>query len=197
MTPTAILQQFAASAQEIHDSDKEQRMVFAEQGISLRSTGGFFSFFAKKEVKRAVREENTRTWEVFTRALSDVLGRDKVAEISTRYGLDLERIQAKAKPLLAKHVEIFSVGSSRVFTRDIKRLHADQKLKTLPTEEIIARLDRITPFPVFGEKLDPLHISGTPTTLKTHLFHDPLLMDKEAQALLLNAGEITFKAWQE
>ncbi len=107
--------------------------------------------------------------------------------------------EQEGKPLLAEHVELFSIGASQQFTRDVKRLcPTGTKIKHLLRTELQEKLKQSQGFDnILGQYLDPIHIGGTPSDFKAWFIHDPLLMDREKQLLFSDVQHLTFQAYLE
>src|SRR5689334_11542758 len=79
---------------------------------------------------------NEKTWAVFIDNLVKVIGHKKFQRICERYNFDAEDMMRKGKPLLAEHIELFSIGTAQLFTRDVKRFAPGRKIKELTRDEL-------------------------------------------------------------
>ena len=164
--------------------------------IVLNTDGAFGRNLSAPERQKQL---NQQTWRVFLHALIETIGMDKFLWICRRYQFDPKKLESQGKPLLEKHVRLFSIGSAQVLTRDIKRLCAPgTKIKQLTRSEIQEKLKRSQPFRgVLGKYINPMDICGTPTERRAWYIHDPLLMDREKQLLFSDAADLSHLAFIE
>lgn len=186
------LQGFIAAAQQAYNAPNPQHLVLAQGDQVALSRGA-----GRRSNSVQVQEQNRRTWDAFLRCASDVLGPGKVQDFCRRYRLNVQNMHRKGLPLLSEHVEAFSVGASRVTTRDLKQRFDQQRLREVSVEQLSQRLHAVNPFPIVGSFKDPREIFGTPMNIHSYFFHNPLSMDKETQLLLSDVGDLTFPDWQE
>src|SRR5579871_4038974 len=69
-----------------------------------------------KSLSQEALQQNRRTWKIFRESLVETIGQRKFDWICHRYRADLNftRMENLGKPLLPKHVELFSIGSSQL-----------------------------------------------------------------------------------
>jgi hypothetical protein len=174
----------------LHSQNKS--LVADDQGVavSLRNI--------PKNSSQAVCDQNRRTWKIFRESLVGTIGQDKFDWICSRYRsrINYSRMEGSGKPLLPEHVELFSIGSSQLLSRDIKRRFRE-KLSSLTREELRDKMGKVQPFPIVGNYKDPTKIHGAPGSFSAFFFHDKLLMDKEKQLLFSDVGRLTFHSWKE
>ncbi len=187
------LHNFAVEAQRAYDAPQLQRLVIQRDHHTIVSSAASHFLWSSQ----SIREENRRTWTVFLQSLESELGGTKVYEICKRYRLNTARAQRLGLPLLPKHVEMFSVGASRIKTRDLKGRHAELHLRMASVARLSEMMGSANPFPIVGWTMDPASIPGDPTRMSARFVFDPLLMDKEAQLLLSDAGRLPHEVWQE
>src|ERR1700690_2054750 len=60
------------------------------------------------------KQQNQKTWRVFQHSLINTIGMDKFLWICRRYQFNPKILESQGKPLLEKHVTLFSIGSSQV-----------------------------------------------------------------------------------
>lgn len=147
---------------------------------------------------RDEREVNKQTWRIFRETLVGTIGQRKFDWICHRYRSKINFIASEqyGDPLLPQHVELFSIGSNQLLTRDIKE-RFPEKLKTITLPALRERIRNVQPFPIVGMYKDPETIYGSPGTRLANYFHDKLLMDKEKQLLFSDVGRKSFTAWLE
>jgi len=164
--------------------------------IIINTDGAFGRNLSAPERQKQL---NQKTWRVFLHSLIDTIGMDKFLWICRRYQFDPKIAESQGKPLLEKHVRLFSIGSAQVMTRDIKRLCAPgTKIKQLTRSEIQEKLKRSQPFRgILGKYINPMDIYGTPTEKRAWYIHDPLLMDREKQLLFSDAADLSHLAFIE
>lgn len=190
MVEALSLQQFITAAQQAYDAPRKQSLsVGHNDHIVLGPVGPARSL--------QVQEKNRQTWDLFLRSVSHELGPVKVQEICKRYRFDVVKMYRQGAPLLPKHIEIFSVGASRIATKDLKRQFDQSHLRDLSVEQLSERLHTVNPFPIVGWSIDPRQISGDPTHTSSYFIYDPFWMDKETQLLFSDVGDLSFPAWQE
>jgi hypothetical protein len=144
------------------------------------------------------KQLNEKTWKVFIDSHVKVMGHKKFQWICERYHFDAEDRMRTGKPLLAEHVELFSIGAAQQFTRDVKRLAPGKKIKELTRYELQHKLQEAQPFAhILGRYLNPMHIGGAPADFRAWFVHDPLLMDKEKQVLFSDVQHLSFPAYLE
>ncbi len=132
-------------------------------------------------------EENRSSWRYLITSLNQILGVNKVASIFYRYGLSVDGIVQSGKPLLPTDIELCGVGSSRIFTKDLKK--AGEKLKSISSQELQKRWSLANPFPVNSCKF--------PLLPAKWINHNPLFMDQDAQNLLFDMHTLSFESWLE
>jgi len=186
------LQNFITSAQLAYNNPQQQHLVLG-QGEQIVLQDGIGRPLTSAEVQ----DQNRRTWNTFTRSLRDVIGTNKVQEICNKFRFNIQKMEREGLPLLAEHIELFSIGASRMMTRDIKQRVPQQHLRELTVAQLEEKMRMVNPFPVVGWSLDPREISGTPTNFLSWFFHDARLMDKETQLLFSDVRDLSFPAWQE
>lgn len=145
-----------------------------------------------------VREENKRTWRIFKESLIGTIGEQKFEWICQRYRsqLNFNHLETSGRPLLPQHIELFSIGSHQVLSRDIKERFPGH-LKLATRAQISERIHSAQPFPIVGSYVDPVRIPGPPSSLSAHIVHDKILMDKEKQLLFSDVEGLQFNAWVE
>ena len=159
------LQNFITSAQLAYNAPQQQHLVLG-QGDQLALRPGADRPLESLEAQ----DQNRRTWNVFARSLRDVIGVNKVQEICNRFRFNIQKMEREGLPLLAEHIELFSVGASRMMTRDIKQRIPQQHLRDLTVAQLEEKMRMVNPFPVVGWSLDPREISGTPTNFLSWFF---------------------------
>lgn len=160
-------------------------------GVSQHLLPSFFSSQAE--------EQNKRTWRIFRESLVGVIGEKKFDWICHRYRskLNFIKMEASGAALLPGHVELFTIGTAQVLTRDVKAQFPNHKIKTYSREQLTEKIKRVQPFPIIGAYKDPVAIWGSPGSFLGHFFHDKVLMDKEKQLLFSDVDRLTFPAWLE
>lgn len=144
------------------------------------------------------KQLNEKTWRVFIDSLVKVLGGKKYQSICDRYRFDPEGRMRKGMPLLAEHIELFSIGAGQLFTRDVKRQVPGTKIKALTRLQLRQCLEDAQPFSQkLVRYLHPMYIGGTPTDFRAWFVYDPLLMDKEKQSLFSDVQYLSFPAYLE
>jgi len=143
-----------------------------------------------------LKEQNRKTWQIFSRALENALGPKRVKRICERYAFNMERMEQMGMPLQTKHIEMFSFGSAEVRTSDLKPL-VDVKLEDLNPSQLDNYYRKLNPFPLLGEKIAPTRIGGAPMELWAWLFFSPTMMDKEKQLLLSDVENLSQEAYLE
>lgn len=193
MTSILRINHFSVSANEAHSSPIPKYLRADRAGLAVRQLD-LPGSFSPEELK-----QNKETWRIFQQSLIETIGQEKFDWICHRYRnrMNFSQLETLGQPLLPQHVELFSVGASQILSRDVKRSHFPEKLKTLSREDLTARLNWIQPFPIVGGYRDPLKISGSPGSYLSYLFHDKLLMDKEKQLLFSDTSRLTFPSWLE
>ncbi len=186
------LQNFITSAQLAYNAPQLQHIVLGQGDQPALCFGADRPLDSTE-----VQNQNRRIWNVFADSLRDVVGENKVQEICSRFRFSIERMKKEGHPLLGEHIQLFSIGASRMMTRDIKQHIPQQHLSDLSVLQLEERMKMVNPFPVIGWSLDPREISGPPTHFLSWFFHDALLMDKETQLLLSDVRNLSFHAWQE
>lgn len=143
-------------------------------------------------------EQNQQTWKIFRESLVDTIGQRKFEWICHRYRsrLNFMRMEQSGKPLLPEHVELFSIGSNQLLSRDIK-FRFPQNLRSITRAQLQERISLVQPFPIVGNYNDPMRISGSPSSMLAFFIHDKILMDKEKQFLFSDVGRLSFPAWME
>ncbi len=186
------LNQFVLAANQAYYAPKQHYLVADRQGlgVSVRPVG--------KSITSEMKNENKQTWKQFRESLIETIGRQKFDWICQRYRkyLNFTQVESTGQPLLAKHVELFGAGSSQLFSHDVKARFVG-KLRTLNRAELQERIRMVQPFPVVGEYINPVEITGAPQTRSGHFFHDKVLMDKEKQLLFSDAVTQSFPSWLE
>lgn len=172
-----------------------------EQNKSLVSNTdgiGVSLYDIPQSLSQEALQQNRRTWKIFRESLVETIGQRKFDWICQRYRtqLNFTRMENYGRPLLPEHIELFSIGSSQVLSRDIKD-HFPGKLKSATRTELKERIRLIQPFPVVGKYQDPMQIYGAPSSMWAWFFHNKVLMDKEKQLLFSDAGRLSFRAWLE
>ncbi len=186
------LYDFVAFGQRAYNAPEVQHLVL-DEGDRLGLCLGKHRRLQLAEIQ----QQNRRTWRVFARCLRDVIGESKVQKICSRFHFNIQKMEKEGLPLLAKHIELFSIGASRVMTHDIKRRSPQQRLRDLSVLQIQKRMRISNPIPILGWSLDPLKIPGTPTTFLSWFLYNPLLMDKETQLLLSDVADLSSSEWKE
>ncbi len=183
---------FVESANQAHAAPTSKYLCADVHGLGVRQLD-LPSSFSTDAV-----EQNKQTWKIFRQSLVDTIGQRKFEWICHRYRahLNFTRMENTGQALLPGHVELFSIGASQLFCRDIKA-RFPERIKTLSREQLTDRMRQIQPFPIVGSYRDPVKITGSPGSLLAHFFHDKLLMDKEKQLLFSDVERLTFAAWQE
>lgn len=141
---------------------------------------------------------NQNAWRIFRRALIDTLG-DKFGWICQRYGIDVDRKIQEGRPLLAKHVELFSIGAAQVLCCDVKRLcRLGTKVRDLSREVLCRKFKKAQVFHnILGKQLNPQQIFATPSDRKAWYTFDVALMDREKQICFEDVASLSFPAYQE
>lgn len=192
MTSVIRLNHFISVANQIYSAPVSHCLMADVHGLGVSPQP-----LARSTISRA-SEDNKRTWRVFKESLIGTIGQKKFDWICQRYRsrINFTHLERSGRPLLPKHVELFSIGSSQLLSRDIKN-GSRVKLKTMTRSQLQERIRTAQPFPIVGNYIDPVNISGPPGTLAAHFIHDKLLMDKEKQLLSSDAEWLSFPAWQE
>lgn len=143
-------------------------------------------------------EQNKRTWNIYRGSLVQTIGQRKFDWICHRYRsrLNFTRMEQSGKPLLPEHIELFSIGSHQLSSRDIKS-RFPEKLRMVTREQLRERIRLVQPFPIVGVYRDPVRILGSPSSLFAYFFHDKILMDKEKQLIFSDTERLSFQAWLE
>jgi hypothetical protein len=193
MTSVIKLNHFVYAANQVYAAPVSYCLVADSQGLGVTPQP-----LAAYATSPSVRRENRRTWQVFKDSLIGTIGQQKFDWICQRYRshINFTYLARSGTPLLPKHVELFSIGSSQVLSRDIKR-GSSVKLKTMMRAQLKERIEIVQPFPIVGSYNDPVNIFGSPGTAAAYIFHDKLLMDKEKQLLFSDVERLSFPAWLE
>lgn len=143
-------------------------------------------------------EQNRKTWGVFRESLVDTIGQRKFEWICHRYRsrLNFMRMEQSGKPLLPEHIELFSIGSNQLLSRDIKFRYPEH-LRAITRAQLQERIRLVQPFPIVGRYRDPRSISGSPSSFIARFIHDKILMDKEKQLIFSDVDRQSFHAWME
>jgi hypothetical protein len=151
-----------------------------------------------KSFSNVSREQNSRTWQIYRESLIGTMGQRKFDWICHRYRsrLNFTRMEQSGKPLLPEHVELFSIGSNQLLSRDIKS-RFPENLRSITRTQLQERIRLVQPFPIVGNYRDPVKIHGSPGSLLAYFFHDKILMDKEKQLIFSDVGLLSFHAWME
>ena len=137
------VQQFITAAQQAYDAPRKQSLsVGHNDHIVLGPVGPARSL--------QVQEQNRQTWDLFLRSVTHELGPVKVREICQRYQFDVVKMYRQGAPLLPKHIEIFSVGASRIATKDLKRRLDQSRLRDLSVEQSPSAYTPLIPFPLWA-----------------------------------------------
>jgi hypothetical protein len=140
---------------------------------------------------------NQKTWEVFNNALQEWLGKEKFDQICNRYEMDPLYLQRTGAPLYGEYVERFSIGASRVFLKDIKRM-SGKDAHALTRDELKDAIREAQAFRnMLGRHINPVEIAGTPDDFKAWFVFDALLMDREKQLLFSDVEHLTYPAFLE
>ncbi len=191
MTSYLRLQNFIAAAQQGYSAPSEMHLVYQGDQAVLEVGSN------RSRYSRLCCEQNRRTWDVFLRSVNDALGAGRMEKICRRYRFNPHELQRKGAPLLPQHIEMFSVGASRMTTRDVKQLFQGERLKDLSMQELSERFHVANPFRMMDCSIDPQLIQGTPTEISAYFWRNSFLMDKETQVLCCGVQELSFTDWQE
>ncbi len=144
-------------------------------------------------------EQNKRTWEIYRESLIGTMGERKFEWICNRYRsrLNFTRLEKSGQPLLPEHIELFSIGSNQLLSRDIKQRFPGNLRSSHSRVQLQERMRVVQPFPIVGSYRDPVKIAGSPGSFSAFFFHDKVLMDKEKQLLFSDVGRLSFQAWME
>ena len=187
------LNHFVESANQAFSMSAQHRSLVADSrgfGVNIQDIPSTLS--------PEIIEQNKRIWKIYCESLIGTIGQTKFDWICHRYRsrLNFTRMQQSGMPLLPEHIELFSIGSNQLLSRDIKT-RFPEKLRGMTTEQLRERIRLVQPFPVVGNYRDPIKIPGSPTSFSAYLFHDKLLMDKEKQLLFSDVERLSFPAWME
>ncbi|HEY2811620.1 MAG TPA: hypothetical protein VGJ00_09565 [Rhabdochlamydiaceae bacterium] len=189
MSALTVLRQFETAAYDAQKAHLKSPLVYRLDGQVVCDSS------ASAKDKKLHQD----TWRVFIDRVKNVLGEPKYQWICRRYKINPERMQALGKPLLSAYVELFSIGASQIFTRDIKRMLPEgSKIKQITRKTLCEKFYQAQPFcNILGPYLNPTDISGPPTVFKAWFMHDLILMDREKQILFSDIQNLSFSAFLE
>lgn len=177
-------------AEAANHASRMQYLTADSTSLAVNATNLPTSSFSKEE-----QQINKLTWKIFRQSMIDSLGQQKFDWICSRYrnSLNFTRMESSGLPLLPKHVEIFSIGSSQITAgRDIAL-----RMGNMTCAQVREAVQRAQPLGVVGTYIDPFEIHGAPCTFAAQIMHDKLLMDKEKQLLFSDTQNLNFPAWLE
>lgn len=192
------INEFSRKANEAYTSSTSKYLCKAPDGVDVRLIDQPYSF-SKEELK-----QNSDTWKAFRESLCEV-NKKKFEWVCQRYRnrINFSRLEASGRPLLPQHIELFSTGSSQVFTWDFKdhagKGHSSRKrnIKSFSRQELTEKMKWLHPFPVIGSDRPPSKLRETWSSLLPSLIHDKLAMDKKKQLLFSDAAHLSFPSWLE
>jgi hypothetical protein len=187
------LNRFVGTANQAFSLSTQCKSLVADPNridVSLRDISSSYS--------NASIEQNKLTWKIFRESLTETIGQRKFEWICHRYRsrLNFTRLEQNGQPLLPEHIELFSIGSNQLLSRDIKPRFPGN-LKSSTRAQLQDRIRLVQPFPIVGNYRDPMKISGSPGSFFAGFFHDKVLMDKEKQLIFSDVGQLSFHAWME
>lgn len=192
MSSILRINHFVESANRAFDSGTPHYLCASVDSLGVRQSS------LPRSWSEETRSENRQTWKIFRESLMDTIGQGKFDWICHRYRscMNFAQLERTGEPLLPDHVELFSIGSGQVMSRNIKA-RFPEKLKTLSREQLEGRIQQVQPFPLVGSYRNPKEITGAPGTTIAYFFHDKKLMDKEKQLLFSDVRSLTYPAWLE
>ena len=192
MTSVLRINHFIESANQAYQSPTPKQLCADAVTLGVRQVD------VPSSVTPSTIESNKQSWKIFRESLVGTIGQRKYDWICHRYrkSANFTYLEKSGKPLLPEHVELFSIGASQLISRDIKT-RFPEKIKAISREQLTGRMRQVQPFTLVGNYIDPLKITGAPSTTLANYVHDQKLMDKEKQLLFSDVEPLTFPAWQE
>ncbi len=176
MTSTDIVRYFFNAAKDLAASDPVIYLDPSNEPI-IRS------------IERERQEINIRTWTIFSEALKEYLGEKRFQRICEYYDVDVDSYIENGTPLLARHIEIFGVGASILYTEDLKETSED-KLRRYTPEQLAEKIKGLNVVDYIGNTVKMSSLRGHPTEGNAFFYYNRYLNDKERVQLTSDIAEI-------